>query len=119
MNNFAHCFPIDPMLRGWREHWSVQNQRCYLCGRVFIDGLEKNHWLRPTREHVFPKSGAGYGLHNNILLAHQRCNKLKADRPPHACEVLYLEVANEIMTWRAYERERAKSYEVRNLPVVG
>lgn len=118
MNSFSHVFPMDPMLRGNRTKWSAQNLRCYLCGRVFIDCLPDKHPMRPTRDHVHPRSRYK-GKVNNLLLAHYRCNTEKGARDPHPCEILFLEFTNEIMRWKAYERERAKSYDVLDVPVVG
>lgn len=60
-----------------------QENRCYLCGDPFGLGM-----LGPTYDHVIPRALGGGK--SDILLSHLHCNSLKGDRPPTACEVLYL-----------------------------
>jgi len=76
----------------------LQRNCCYLCGERFEtpfpagtpDRRRRNREGFPTLDHVRPRS-AGYGLHRNKLLAHQRCNEQKGARAPWPCELLYLE----------------------------
>jgi hypothetical protein len=62
-----------------------QQHRCYLCFKEFGPGLQG-----PTYDHVVPKALGGQDG-GNMLLAHLHCNGIKSDRPPFACELLYLE----------------------------
>lgn len=61
-----------------------QDGRCYICDRVFRD----ENWT--TFDHVVPRCEGG-GDGDNILLAHNPCNSMKADRLPYPCERVYLE----------------------------
>ena len=65
----------------------IQGNRCYLCLDVFTPDDP------PTKEHVIPICSAGK-RRRNILLAHMRCNALKADRDPTPEELAYLERVN-------------------------
>lgn len=80
----------------YRRRWLAQNGRCYLCGQP-LELLRKRHKRdSSSREHVRPKS-AGHDLKDNWLVAHKKCNELKGSRPPTACELLFLDVVNEIL----------------------
>lgn len=65
----------------------LQFGRCFLCDKPML-GLR-------TREHVIPKFHGG-GNKRNILLAHGKCNTLKGNRMPFACERLYCEIIYSI-----------------------
>lgn len=68
----------------------LQEQRCYLCDRVFARARK----LWATFDHVTPKAlGGKWG--GNVVLAHQVCNHEKGDRAPRPCELLYLAAINE------------------------
>ncbi len=62
----------------------AQGGRCYLCGKP----MEK-----PTREHVMPRALGGRNA-KNVLGAHSLCNRIKADRYPKPCELLFLAAIN-------------------------
>lgn len=78
--------------RRWKRKRAVlfeaQRRRCYLCCKKMYPGNGS------TDDHVLPKSLGGR-RDRNILLAHRKCNARKADRPPFACELLYLAAINE------------------------
>jgi len=44
---------------------------CWYCGQ---------HMTNPTLEHLIPKSQAGSNKIGNLVLAHQRCNNIAADK---------------------------------------
>src|ERR1700743_2424801 len=60
---------------------------CMWCGEpVVTDGINRDHPLAPTREHLVPKALNGKTTAGNLGLAHRRCNALRA----HADEGGYL-----------------------------
>lgn len=77
---------------------AVQGHRCYLCGGEMLNrpGRREEHLSRTT-DHVIPLSRGGFDVQHNYLFAHKRCNNLKGDRMPKPCEILYLNVTNEIL----------------------
>lgn len=70
----------------WRI-FHAQAGRCFLCPQPFTD----DDWA--TVEHVKPRALGGM-TPGNVLLAHASCNQAKDNRPPHPCEVLYLQAVN-------------------------
>jgi len=67
------------------------NKRCYICG-------ESLNLAESTRDHIYPKS-LGYGIKHNVMLAHQNCNTLKADRIPTIAELTQVLEAYDRMNW--------------------
>lgn len=53
---------------------------CHYCGRIMQDG---DKWLRPTRDHVLPRSGPGRNKARNVVWACHACNQLKGDMHPN------------------------------------
>lgn len=80
-----------------RAIMDAQGGRCGICGVSFSP--EDN----VTFDHVFPwvgrEEGVGTGrfCRDNLLVAHQRCNRDKADRPPTAEEMALLKRVNTIL----------------------
>lgn len=70
-----------------RLHWA-QGNRCALCG----DKLSRRH--QATVDHVYPRRVSPWRGLGNVILAHDRCNRLKADRLPTGCEIVWLLAVN-------------------------
>jgi len=68
----------------------LQNKRCPYCGNRLG---KKGTW-----DHVHPKC-KGHTREGNKLLVHLNCNRKKADRAPHPCEVLYLDGINHMLEY--------------------
>lgn len=74
---------------------AAQRQRCGSCGRrVPPPGTNCSRFNRPTLDHVVSRAAGGINALGNLLVMHQRCNSLKADRHPNGCELLMLAAAN-------------------------
>jgi 5-methylcytosine-specific restriction endonuclease McrA len=85
-------FPVK-----FRAFYLAQRGRCPYCGAL-ID-ISRPRGERPSQctfDHVRPKARGGKGVVRNKVLAHEVCNRAKARRPPHACELFFLAVTNEI-----------------------
>lgn len=70
--------------------WAAQRRRCPYC--VF----PLTSWRKGTKDHVHPKSRGGSLRGFNQVLAHEDCNRRKADRLPHPCETLFCQITHEI-----------------------
>ncbi len=89
--------------------WEAGGRRCCCCGEPVPppdDFYDAPFRLAPTLEHVFPsnprgkdlkrlatlKAAAGIGgrTAGRKAIAHHACNHDKGNRPPTACEVLFL-----------------------------
>lgn len=76
----------------------LQRHRCFICGKVFA-GQSGNRapfarrMLGATEDHVIPRDMGGRTPWN-ALQAHNRCNSLKGNRPPHPCELIFLAAVN-------------------------
>lgn len=57
----------------------LQGGRCFYCGEP-VGG-------KATFDHLIPKAYGGTDAAANIVLAHRRCNRLKADRLPTTEEI--------------------------------
>jgi 5-methylcytosine-specific restriction endonuclease McrA len=68
--------------------YRAQEGKCGLCGGEIFDPRGA------TLDHVIPRALGGRNF-ENLLLAHKRCNNLKADRPPTSCELETLAAVNE------------------------
>jgi 5-methylcytosine-specific restriction endonuclease McrA len=66
--------------------WQSQNGLCALCGedmpRQRSDVVHATLWakLRPTFDHIRPRSKGGQDKPENLQLAHARCNWRKGNR---------------------------------------
>ena len=66
--------------------WEAQSGRCALCSRPMLrNRFEAPHarvWAkqRATVDHIVPRSRGGTDAHDNVQLAHARCNKIKGNR---------------------------------------
>ena len=69
----------------FRTLWDAQGGACALCGRAMpATRWETPHarvWtkLRPTYDHIRPRSKGGDDALENLQLAHARCNKIKGN----------------------------------------
>lgn len=86
----------------------AQDDTCIHCGRPLAminpatgKDYYENHKLRPTFDHVVPKSKTRRHK-GNLLAAHRICNNEKGDRDPTGCELIWLEVVNA-RTGRAHQ----------------
>lgn len=70
-----------------RRLYALQAGCCYLCPQPMA-------LRRSTRDHVIPRAKGGRKA-RNVLLAHGRCNRRKADRDPHPCESLFAAIIYE------------------------
>ncbi len=65
----------------------AQGRLCASCGGV----------VRPRREsvdHVVPAALGGPGKLGNLVVMHGGCNRLKANRLPNGCELIWLLAVN-------------------------
>lgn len=97
--------------------FKFQRKRCYICGTKMHGG--KLNPYQATRDHVTPVSKGGKD-HANVLLAHRRCNDLKANRLPRPCELIFLASANEAhnVAWRDARHEAGQGSDDRAARVV-
>lgn len=51
------------------------------------------HPLRPSIDHVMPRSRGGRSLGNKLAM-HRECNTQKGDRLPNGCELVWLSAVN-------------------------
>jgi hypothetical protein len=71
--------------------YDAQRGICYLCGSMILGTRTA------TFDHVTPKALGGDDV-DNLLLAHEGCNVKKRSRPPYACELIYLEHINTVIS---------------------
>lgn len=68
--------------------WRAQEARCFHCGlplsRNTSGSVKAQRW---TREHLIPRSVAGPGRPDIIVLAHRSCNGARSDALPTAYEI--------------------------------
>lgn len=65
--------------------FEVQGGLCFICDKPM---MPRGHGLYSwTRDHVFPRSTTGAGLHNNIVLAHALCNHERGCPEPSAEQI--------------------------------
>lgn len=61
------------------ELFIKQSGKCFYCGEMMqISSLQKP--LYATFDHVFPKSKGRKWTKDNLVLCHQKCNQIKADK---------------------------------------
>src|SRR4051812_34495038 len=62
---------------------AAQEGKCFYCGVRFTGPRAGERWIPTqwTRDHIRPQAG-GNGNSYNVVLACQKCNNEKADRPP-------------------------------------
>lgn len=49
--------------------------RCWICGRLVLDGVSADHPLSATMDHVIPHADGGRWVASNLKLAHRACNQ--------------------------------------------
>ena len=63
------------------------NGCCHLCGETILvnrpKGMSSKVWrqLKPSRDHLVPKSNGGLGLINNVKPSHAGCNSRRGNEP--------------------------------------
>jgi len=68
------------------ELWKAQSGLCTLCDKPMLRSrFEAPHarvWAkqRATFDHIIPRSKGGPDTHDNLQLAHARCNKIKGNK---------------------------------------
>lgn len=88
---------------------AIQNAICPLCGR----GLPPlDNMCAPAKictiEHVWPlhpskgavPKGRKFGDYQNIFVTHADCNRLKGNRWPRGCELIWLDAVNSRLNLR-------------------
>lgn len=70
---------IDRRLRGQRIQrlewvYIEASGLCWVCRQPVQWDLPDTDPMRPSRDHVIPRSRGGVGLPSNLRLAHARCN---------------------------------------------
>ncbi len=69
----------------FQDLWNAQSGLCALCGRAMPasrwDTPHATVWkkMRPTFDHIRPRSKGGDDSVGNLQLAHARCNKIKGN----------------------------------------
>lgn len=94
--------------RDMRPYFLAQRGRCPYCDRLLItlsqgsakfkckaDRKREEQW-HASWDHVFPRSRWGNHKGSKIV-CHIVCNRLKADRHPHPCEVLFRDITTGIV----------------------
>ena len=76
----------------WGAKLARQGHVCWICGKR-LSVRDPDPKTMVTRDHVFPVSTNGYNSwpHNNILLAHKKCNGTRATHQVPACALFWLE----------------------------
>lgn len=79
--------------------WEAQGRACCICDRYLPEPRPgpPGDPAAATRDHVVPRS-AGGGI---VLLAHQRCNARKGDRPPTERELKRIETTLQALAPKA------------------
>ena len=73
-----------------RALWQLQGGLCFYCGNSLgSDGCDPS--FVPTVDEVVPRAKGGRRAADNVVLAHLRCNALKANRMPTPDELARLE----------------------------
>lgn len=69
--------------------FEAQASRCFCCDEPMVRGESAKRYGKMgwSREHVYPRGGAGHGLQNNIVLSHPMCNGDRGGREPTGDEV--------------------------------
>lgn len=73
----GRCFVGGMTLRAWNRRWNPRPPRNKRTGRCFYCGVqmvERHKQLRPTRDHVIPKSRGGQNSVGNKVWCCNRCN---------------------------------------------
>lgn len=93
LKNGPKVIALQPIMELLRE---AQGDNCSLCGKPMQFDCLSDDPMRPTVEHVIPRSKGG--LHKaNRLLAHHDCNVAKGNQMPSACELILLAAVNAII----------------------
>ncbi len=58
-----------------RDDWT-----CWLCGTSIVRGVDRNHPLSATIDHVVPLARGGSHCYSNVRTAHRACNMAKGAR---------------------------------------
>lgn len=85
-----------------RALWQAQDGKCHLCGQAI-----PQKWRSPklTFDHLWPVSriAGANSFEDNVMLAHEKCNKAKDARKPRPCELLFLSAVNRRLGFREHE----------------
>lgn len=65
---------------------AAQGNACAICGEAFGS-------IRPTFEHVLPRSMGGR-TKRNVVLTHERCNRMRGSAAPTGCLLIILDAVN-------------------------
>lgn len=97
---------------GKRWLWQAQQRMCGLCGQPITEE-QLGFWIgeeKATLDHVWPTSllPVDTSQKGNTMIAHDLCNNRKANRPPRACEVLFLFAVNRAL---GYDIEQTMKFD--------
>lgn len=69
--------------------FEAQRGLCFHCAEPmgFLRGSAAHKHFQATREHIYPFSGRGRMMQNNIVLAHEICNNRRGNASPTAEEI--------------------------------
>lgn len=71
--------------------WETQEGKCFHCGEPMVFTRNGAYGLPKatlaTREHLYPHRTSGRDLHNNIVLAHAKCNHARGCKEPTPDEI--------------------------------
>lgn len=71
----------------------AQGSLCAICGKAITENDRDSENMRPSLDHVIPRDMAGGNL-LNLVVAHNQCNRMKANDLPTGCEVIWLLAVN-------------------------
>lgn len=100
--------------------FTQQKGRCYLCGGSMGGANVPSNNLRPTLDQIVPRAQGGVYEWGNVALAHDSCNRGKADRSPKPCECLFGEAMGKALNgacgWRHRNAGAAWLAAARSMP---
>lgn len=67
---------IDPIVVYERDGW-----RCQLCGKRVLRGIDPQHAMSASLDHIVPLAAGGAHVMSNVQLAHRVCNTRKGTGP--------------------------------------
>ncbi len=105
--------------------WRAQQGLCFHCGELMLVSpsharpLSGRRWSpgrRWSREHVYPRSGRGANMLNNIVLAHQDCNSARGNLEPTDDEITRTRALYALIGEVAFLRFGPAGTEARSMP---